>query len=864
MSNDHSSDHVLAEQLSKLKHGNIMNDGLYILDEQFRFTYISPRAEPHMEKPLAELLGRCIWEALPAYIGTKLSDYYHEAAANRVSINFEFLSKYTNKWYEINVSPGVPGIYVNLRDISQRHEYLGNLEIANQALEQEISRRQAAERQLEMFFNISSDLFVIATPDGLITQANPEFSGITNYTGNEGIAQIMDDKLHPDDFETAWTALQEVVEGKSKQNLEMRYLGQDGSYRWVSWNLVPIAEENLIFAVGRDVSNIKRAQEELVKSRRDMGEILDSISDPFFVLDNEWHFRYVNRQFARSVAWMTEDELLGENIWSIFPKAISTEIYKFCNKAMKEKVPGHFLGQFTCDDAWFDFSVYPFYNGLSICCRDVSDRIRLEQQLHKSEERFQSAVENMMDSFGIYTAVRNQAGELEDFRIDYVNEAACNNMHMTKEELLGHRMLELFPAFKEERFLEYCELLKNGKRFYKQAAPMDYLNQGQRYIDISAVKIGDGFAVAWRVVTERIEKENALRQSEERFCTAFHSSPVMMAIISMEDDRFIEVNQTYLDAVEFDRQDILGHTERELNLLVSDTLSKILQNLRKSGKLSNIECEMRARSGKILSVFGSMEKTNINGELCRLIVAQDVSKEKELDANLARLDRLGLIGEMAASIGHEIRNPMTAVRGFLQMLAGKESYINDQMYFQLMIEELDRANSIITDFLSLARNKPVDLKPHYIDKVIKAMYPMMLADANYQEMQIKMELAPTPPVRIDEKEIRQLILNLVRNGLEAMSAGGILSISSTVQRGEVILSIKDQGTGIPSDLLDKIGTPFVTTKENGTGLGLAVCYSIAARHEARVKIDTSSKGTTFNIYFPIVLKAYSGYHTPPS
>jgi signal transduction histidine kinase len=102
---------------------------------------------------------------------------------------------------------------------------------------------------------------------------------------------------------------------------------------------------------------------------------------------------------------------------------------------------------------------------------------------------------------------------------------------------------------------------------------------------------------------------------------------------------------------------------------------------------------------------------------------------------------------------------------------------------------------------------------------------------------------------LDEKEIRQLILNLVRNGLEAISPGGVIRIRTFSEEDEVVLSVQDNGKGINPDVLEKLGTPFFTTKDTGTGLGLAVCYSIAARHNARIDIETGPEGTTFFVKF---------------
>lgn len=228
----------------------------------------------------------------------------------------------------------------------------------------------------------------------------------------------------------------------------------------------------------------------------------------------------------------------------------------------------------------------------------------------------------------------------------------------------------------------------------------------------------------------------------------------------------------------------------------------------------------------------------------------DISERRMFEKEMARLDRLNLIGQMAAGIGHEVRNPMTTVRGFLQLLGDKEEFAQSKSYFKLMIEELDRANSIISEFLSLAKTKTVDLKNLSLNSIIENLFPLIQADAIVREMNIKMELQDVKALSLDEKEIRQLVLNLVRNGMEAMAAsGGVLTIRTFMDAEEAVLAVQDEGGGIKTEILEKVGTPFFTTKENGTGLGLATCYSITARHDAKIDIDTGPLGTTFFVRF---------------
>jgi len=231
-------------------------------------------------------------------------------------------------------------------------------------------------------------------------------------------------------------------------------------------------------------------------------------------------------------------------------------------------------------------------------------------------------------------------------------------------------------------------------------------------------------------------------------------------------------------------------------------------------------------------------------------VGRDITQQKQLEKELAHFEQLNLIGQMAAGISHEIRNPMTTVRGFLQLLSKKEECQPFKGYFDLMIEELDRANSILSEFLALARNKKMDKKAHNLNAIIEVLYPLIRADALIAEKNILLDLQPIPELILDESEMRQLILNLVRNGLEAMQPNGLVRIRTFSDLQEVTLAVEDQGSGIAPALLNKLGTPFLTTKDNGTGLGLAICYSIAARHKAVIQVTTGETGTIFFVRFP--------------
>lgn len=236
-----------------------------------------------------------------------------------------------------------------------------------------------------------------------------------------------------------------------------------------------------------------------------------------------------------------------------------------------------------------------------------------------------------------------------------------------------------------------------------------------------------------------------------------------------------------------------------------------------------------------------------------VLIGRHMNKRRQAEKELARLDQLHLVGEMAAGIGHEIRNPLTTVRGYLQLLATKKKLPSDET-LQLMISELDRANSIITEFLKLAKNKVIQRSLCSINEVVENLLPMLQAEASLRGHELVYLPADTPDVLIDEKEIRQVILNLAINGLDAMKQHGRLEIRTSVVQQFILLSIQDYGTGIPAEIANKIGTPFFTTKEKGTGLGLSICFAIAERHGGKLDFVSDYSGTTFYFYLPIVAR----------
>ena len=309
---------------------------------------------------------------------------------------------------------------------------------------------------------------------------------------------------------------------------------------------------------------------------------------------------------------------------------------------------------------------------------------------------------------------------------------------------------------------------------------------------------------------------------------------------------------------------IYGYSEAEIigesiiKLIPEDKhyeLDEMLANISQGLPMAHYETLRQRKDGQVINVCYTLSPIkDHSGEIIGVSkIVKDVTAQKKLEKEMIRMDQMTLVGEMAASIGHEVRNPMTTVRGFLQLLGGQKSSAKYSEYIPLMISELDRANAIITEFLSISRTKTTEFARQNLNDIIECILPLVQVEAVTDDKLINLELNTIPDLLLDHKEIRQVILNLARNGLEAMDKGGCLTIKTSFADAdnEVILSIQDEGEGIKPEIMDRLGTPFLTTKEKGTGLGLAVCFGIAARHNAKIMAETSPQGSTFFMKFTL-------------
>ena len=222
--------------------------------------------------------------------------------------------------------------------------------------------------------------------------------------------------------------------------------------------------------------------------------------------------------------------------------------------------------------------------------------------------------------------------------------------------------------------------------------------------------------------------------------------------------------------------------------------------------------------------------------------------------HIQKAEKLALVGQLAAGVAHEIRNPLTVIKGFIQLIESKKSKPIPEIYLETIKQELDRIDDIVGEMVVLAKPAPVKLVEINLRELINDILNLMRPQASLKDVQ--MELVASEElfaIKGEPNKLKQIFINLIKNSIEAMAHGGLVTIR-LANRGSsgVEVKVQDNGPGIPRGNIDKLGTPFFTTKETGTGLGLMVTYSIIQNHKGEINVQSEAgQGTAFTIYLPV-------------
>jgi len=321
-------------------------------------------------------------------------------------------------------------------------------------------------------------------------------------------------------------------------------------------------------------------------------------------------------------------------------------------------------------------------------------------------------------------------------------------------------------------------------------------------------------------------------------------------IVTSPDGVIVETSPAAERILEAPSLSLKGRQVREI-CRVGDAYDELIRQAASGGRI--LDKSVIVLAGEKRKIVNMSVQRVGEGHTSRYVhVLQDCAALRTMEERLVQAERLATIGRFASQIAHEIRNPLSSISLNVELLEDEltDSSAEARNLIRSVLKELDRLNDIVSEYLQFSRFPKPHLKRGRVDEVIRELAQNFKAP---DSVKIETSLTPSSPeVWLDERLLRQVLENLLRNGAEAIKGAGLLRIETDLVDRFLVIRVKDSGHGIPPEIQARLFEPFFTTKANGTGLGLATSQQIIFEHNGHLVVDSQpNKGSTFSILLPL-------------
>jgi len=642
---------------------------------------------------------------------------------------------------------------------------------------------------------------------------------------------------------------------------------------------------------GEDIRRRKRAEEALRQSEDNFRRSLDESPLGVRIVTKEGETIYANRAILDMYGYDSIDELKATPV----KKRYTPESYAEFQIRKKKRRRGEFgptqyeIGIVKKNGEVRHLQVFrkgTLWNGkrqFQAIYLDITERKQAEEALRESEEQERMVIEAAPDT--VYTI----SGE--DGLFTSLNPAFERLTGWSRDEWIGKSFMEIIHpddrSVATEMFKKCCrgEILS--------AYELRILSKSGEYLTgefTSIPKFKGGKVIGefgiTRDITKRKQAENALRESQALFSTIFHSSPVSIAISRVKDGQFIDVNDAWQKVTGYTRKEAIGSTGIKLNLWVNPgDRNRLLSRLSKEGMVDNFEIQARHKSGNVIELLMSGRFIDIAGEQYMLILARDITKQKQLESDTQQRQKMESLGTLVAGVAHEINNPINTIMNNVPLLLnvwqdllplveerienepGRRfggltgGFIKENM--DQLISDMDiaanRVANIVKGLKDFSR-KTSSLEKQKVDINIAVENAIRLAGSTIKKSGITLALGLTPnlpSLNANVQNLEQIILNLLINAVQAIEHNyGEIRITTSYNKdqGTIVMSVQDNGKGISSAISDKIFDPFFTEWQSigGTGLGLSITRNLVKANDGEISFKSRpGKGTSFSVTFTV-------------
>lgn len=576
-------------------------------------------------------------------------------------------------------------------------------------------------------------------------------------------------------------------------------------------------------------------------------EIVERITDGFFAVDNFWNFTYVNKEATR-LLFRSRDDLIGRNVWTEFPEAVELRFYDQYHKAINEQVPVIFDAYYCPLETWFDVRAYPSPNGLTVYFRDVT--LEKMEKTHK-EEHYKSLFQENPEAVFSFDLNGNYLS---------VNPAMEKLLGYSEEEYLQQSFVPLVYDEDVERTLQHYKIAASGttQRYQTKALHKDgsiiHVDVTNMPIIVNHEVVGV-YGIA-KDITSRKKADDALTVKTQQLESFIENNGDSILIFSLQG-KVIQVNQAFEDTFGWSKHEILNQELYQLPFIPSeafDEVRKFHAEVKNGNHVVRSETTRLRRDGTILNVLLSISPiTDANDKIDGWsVIFKDITEWKKSQEMLQNTEKLSIAGQLAAGIAHEIRNPITAIKGFLQLI--NSSIDEYKEYFTIMSSEIKRIELILSELLILAKPQVSKLERKDINVLLDQVITLLDTQAILNNVEIITEFQSEETyIQCDENQLKQVFINYIKNAIESMPKGGKLVIQiRAVNHDKINIRFRDEGVGMSKETLSKLGQPFFTTKEKGTGLGYMISKKIIENHLGEVNINSKpNRGTTIDVFLAL-------------
>jgi PAS domain S-box-containing protein len=785
--------------------------GIITLDRDYIITSVNKYIEDWVATPAVDLIGRSTIDIFHEKIGIcphcAAKATFETGEINSImqsrGVNYAELNAYPIR----NESGEIIESVVFIMDITERVLY----QEETLGLYREVIQ---TKEYLESIINNSADAIVTTDRDGLITSWNQGAEKVFGFSENEVVGSFL--PFVPDFLlEKEQENLERIKKGEVLKDIETLRRKKDGSIIEISLTLSPIKDASGevigISGISRDISEKKRVEKELIRRNQEISRL-------FFISSAMRSTLELDRLLRMVLTAVTMSDGMG------FNRAILFLVDE--PKKMLKGVMG--VGPANSEEAW------KIWDDISLKQKTLNDVMQeiVTSPLRKDSflEKLTVAIEISLDEEG---ALTHAVKEKKSFNILDVKEEPLSDTVLIQQ--LGTQAYAVVPLISRDKVigLIWVDNYFNRKPIVEE--DMQFLASFSNQI-------------ASAIESARLFEQ--VTMAEQQLENIFESISDMVYFVS-KDYEIMNINRAVSLKIGKPQSEIIGKKCYEIFHGKNEPSMTCPHHKTVETKKAYIEeFEEPYMGGTFLT--SSSPIFDSSGEFIGSVhVVRDITELNNLRDKLAMSEKMAALGEVAAKVAHEIRNPLVSVGGFAKRLE-KKLQGNLKEYAVIIVKEVTRLEGILKEILGFVKEVRLSREKISINVLVDDVLKLMASDIEERGIVLVKDYGPSPEIYVDPNRVKEAILNIISNAIQSITGSGSVYIRTYTEKHDSVLEIRDTGKGIPREDMVFIFNPFFTTKSSGTGLGLAITHRIIQEHNGRIEVESDvDKGTVFRVYLPI-------------